>query len=554
MLNASAKGIYNIDNDNDKEEIFNMKNKKMSRLFSIILCLGVVASLLPSGNALAAGDESVVFNFGYVQNNAAGDTDIAADVSDIKKITEYGNNGARKWRYLESSGVRDNGESYYDNNYTCIRTNTGGWAAFELTGLSGGEYSANVTYTAVAAPIATAELYILPAEAVSGSSIANYLASGKLPFGTVKCESGGSAGFEKVQLAPSESGKYILVVSTPAQGGRVAINNITFTRTGEYVAPAVEVTLKFGYNQNISDGDTDITASKTVTDIADYGDKGARKWKYWDSKNLRSDESYYYGNYTQIRTNSGGWIAFELTGLASAEYKMTVNHTAYSAAPIAHAYLYIFPVEELGAGTVEDYLASGRAVKAGSLDGSKTEERTFEGVQLAPSASNTYVLVASTSVKAGTFKLTDITFTPTGEYKETGAASQSPFGELAAYIEKKNDASYTINVLSAIKSLDYKKIGFKIMLDGEAENSPAAFVEINTLYNQVNAPDFGGEPLTAAWFFEGGSQDGYVFIGERELASADAEGKKLIFCPYALKNDDTAVWGNEFTVTVGGGN
>ena len=315
------------------------------------------------------------------------------------------------------------------------------------------------------------------------------------------------------------------------------------------------VVFNFGYNQNNAAGDTDISEKKTVTDIADYGDKGARKWKYRDSKNLRSNEPpYYYGNYTQIRTNSGGWIAFELTGLASAEYKMTVNHTAYSAAPIAHAYLYIFPVEELGAGTVEDYLASGRAVKAGSLDGSKDEKRTFEGVQLAPSASNTYVLVASTSVKAGTFKLTDITFTPTGEYKETGAASQSPFGELAAYIEKKNDASYTINVLSAIKSLDYKKIGFKIMLDGEAENSPAAFVEINTLYNQVNAPDFGGEPLTAAWFFEGGSQDGYVFIGERELASADAEGKKLIFCPYALKNDDTAVWGNEFTVTVGGGN
>ena len=202
----------------------------MMESVAFLLCVSLVFGILPSGNALAAGDESMVFNFGYVQNNAAGDTDITADVNDIKTITEYGNNGARKWRYLESSGVRDDGESYYDNYYTCIRTNTGGWAAFELTGLSGGEYSANVTYRAVAAPIATAELYILPAEAVSGSSIANYLASGKLPFGTVRCESGESAGFEEVQLAPSESGKYILVVSTPVQGGRVAINNITFTR------------------------------------------------------------------------------------------------------------------------------------------------------------------------------------------------------------------------------------------------------------------------------------------------------------------------------------
>ena len=202
----------------------------MMESVAFLLCVSLVFGILPSGNALAAGDESMVFNFGHVQNNAAGDTDITADVSDIKTITAYGNNGARKWRYLESSGVRDDGESYYDNYYTCIRTNTGGWAAFELTGLSGGEYSANVTYRAVAAPIATAELYILPAEAVSGSSIANYLASGKLPFGTVRCESGESAGFEEVQLAPSESGKYILVVSTPVQGGRVAINNITFTR------------------------------------------------------------------------------------------------------------------------------------------------------------------------------------------------------------------------------------------------------------------------------------------------------------------------------------
>ena len=87
----------------------------MMESVAFLLCVSLVFGILPSGNALAAGDESMVFNFGHVQNNAAGDTDITADVNDIKTSTAYGNNGARKWRYLESSGVRDNGESYYDN-------------------------------------------------------------------------------------------------------------------------------------------------------------------------------------------------------------------------------------------------------------------------------------------------------------------------------------------------------------------------------------------------------------------------------------------------------
>ena len=120
-------------------------------------------------------------------------------------------------------------------------------------------------------------------------------------------------------------------------------------------------------------------------------------------------------------------------------------------------------------------------------------------------------------------------------------ANHDKFGVKGAYITKDNDGTYKVTFLSAIDSLNYKKVGFKVTVDGEAKDT----AKVVNVYSSVDvSSDSGNETVNVASF---GLDNGYVFF---DSVNGIASGATVTFQPYAIDGNDTEILGKAFTATI----
>lgn len=337
---------------------------------------------------------------------------------------------------------------------------------------------------------------------------------------------------------------------------------------------------------------TKITDLKTLNSYVDVGatsivenNKYYRNWKYFDSnfsgsKGMTASNGLFFsdGNY-------GEWFALKVRGFEQGFYNVKVNavpkqgciwglylldNSIYGSAgtetitaavenmsdgvtKIGEADLFgreqlstmpnIYdsadsatshtnnntPYNEIEFGTVSltgntntEYILVFRAEKAGVLDGKESNPINSTGATV---GTRRYIAMFALS------------FT-----KTTAAKNADVFGDTAAFIEHTDSGTSNLYLISAIDSLDYSEVGFKL---GDAEES----VETDTVYERLTMTNDDDSTLsyTAADF---GLSGKYLYVVKKTLTEGFA-GQTINFKPYAVSVDgETTIEGSTYQATL----
>ncbi len=227
---------------------------------------------------------------------------------------------------------------------------------------------------------------------------------------------------------------------------------------------------------------------------------------------------------TAVETSSSGVIKIGEADLyGRAEIPNSTSNFIYdSAAPANKITTNTTPYNEIEFGNVKltgdastEYILLFRVERDGVLDGEET----------------------SISKTAGYISMFALSFT-----KTTAAKNADVFGDTAAFIEHTDNGTSNLYLISAIDSLDYSEVGFKL---GDAEER----IETDTVYERLTMTNDDDSTLsyTATDF---GLSGKYLYVVRKTLTEGFT-GQIINFKPYAVSvGGETTIEGSTYQATL----
>ncbi len=194
------------------------------------------------------------------------------------------------------------------------------------------------------------------------------------------------------------------------------------------------------------------------------------------------------------------------------------------------------------AATTVSYTVDGTAPSVSAVSDNAAVDVSANGsaVTFTPSAAGTANVTVTANYMGGAVTKE---YTITVKEKEKPLpANAAKFGNFGAYFTLNGDGTYDVTFLSAIDSLDYEKVGFKVTVNGNEDTTEVvnAYSSVAVYNNTSETYDF----VTAETF---GLDSGFVFFDSVENV---APGASVTFQPYAINLDGEEILGSTFTATI----
>jgi len=497
---------------------------KAKRLFAALLCLCMMVSVLPT-TAFAGDAFYDVIELDFTSNNSS-------------------------LKYETSSGGGYSAAALFGN---ATGSAVGDWVAFELGNVNEGKYTGTLSYT-YAASGCLVDFYVVSKDVTDiTAALTTDTFVGQADF----CKNTGSTQYyakDTLNVTISKNGEYYLVGKiaggTP-HGGTTYYYFPYFFRmaSNDYAVTSYEFTASVDYNGDEKTNGWAAIDTMTYTTTHDY-------WIY-HSKSSDCDVTFDpNANSNVARTsnsgfllglqNPGEWLALTLKVPASGLYKFSGLAYAYPAGGKNNLYLIPASVATNEA-AIDAALTSDNMIAVLDSNSSRSMSNkpfTSDVVLDIPTAGE-YVLVFECATTGDTYMYT-LDFTRVGDTSYVAPeppVNAGKFGSKGAYITEEN-GKYKVTFLSAIDSLEYKEVGFKVTVDGVEKDN----IVTNNAYSSVvvNSAAKGNENVNAVDSFD--VENGYVFLGSIDDIS---EGAEITFQPYAVSvNGKETIEGKAFEVTI----
>lgn len=428
--------------------------KQVKQFFAALLCLCMVAAVLPAGTPQAsAAGETVTINFGSLSMDS-----------------------------LISSNVTN-----YVGGTDCatLVPNKGGWFAFDITIPTDGNYSPTMVDYAFAYDCAWSA-YIVPAdELTAGNEVADIAARLTSDYKVMsatgaQAKAGGTFTGSTVSLRADD---YKLIITNDGEGTYLGSNaytynklvSFTLTRTNDYG-------IEFDLAGKAATGQTPIGPVSLVSDSTTGAGNGIINQNGSGAKEAGSE-----GDYSNIRTyDENGWVAFDVTIGESATYTPKMQ-SFKSPSTLVNYSVFLIPESELTSGSevsqINTMVAAGEHMLGtvtaySATNGTPTD--TFENVPLLKGAYK--LVIVNRAYEAGTYKLSyvmNLFLANVGEYVEPTVDpikiemkfnSETWTYQGTSLNDFKGNTNYTIDktaTTATVKKVNSGNVAFAIAEDNE---------------------------------------------------------------------------------------
>ena len=485
-----------------------MKTKAKKGISAVIIAFCLLVQMIPALPAQAAGTaENVSITFKDSQYCYGIESGKATDF--ISRVPEtVATLGDAGWAYNDA----ETSDAVAASKYTGLGAPWGARAGFENgqesfalnVKVNPGKYKVDIALSNFGER--TYPLNI----AVDGKTIATGVAMGNAV--TVS---------EYVEVTSNDGYAVLKFTDTSSHTGSIrffCLQSVSFTVVDSIPAKDMSITFtNSSYNYGIESGKaTDFSAHVPET-VATLGDAG---WAYNDAE---TSDAVAASKYTGLGAPWGARAGFE-NGQESFALNVKVNPGKYKV-DIA--------LSNFGERTYPLNIAvDGKTIATGVAMGNAVT--VSEYVEVTSNDGYAVLKFTDTSSHSGTprfFCLQSISFTVVDSIPDpTPDPIPAIFGNTYAYIRETVEAGktqYTLVLVAAINSLNYKEVGFGIS-DSSIGNTEES---TTTVYNEIKVK---GATYDAAYF---GLNGGYIFIRRIPITLEDAE-KSISFWAYAVADDE----------------
>lgn len=472
---------------------------KAKRIFAAMLCLCMLASVLPMGASAA---------------NA-----VSVDFTSATTTPAY--------------GKHSNTEAKQFSGYFQIWTkNLDRWAAFDLGAIDAGDYNAVLTHYTRDNLAGKFDAYLVPIDgALTESATLNsihYMVTDDETYkiGTVEfCKSYNNAAITEFKVADLAAGNYKLVLKL--------VEHFNDAADGSAYS--------YGYL-------TGFTMEKTeFNDRVNISFASADKTPVW-GKHTDAEAQQYNGYFQVWSEYVGKWTAFDIGGLSAGDYKASLSH--YTRTELGGKFdVYLVPIdgaltESATLNTIHSMVTrSDEAYRIGTANfgGSHTND-AVSSFEISGLADGNYKLVLKlvehalngeegNSQKCSYSYITAFTMVPANEAEEEEepkvdipADANGNFGNVYAYV--KDSKVYFIGGLNNING---SEVGFDVSVAG----GESFEMTTDKVYKSFTVTTKDGDVTKNAEHFGVDAQDGYIFITETDKLAA---GNEVTIKPYIVKN------------------